>query len=215
MWQNIEESLSAAVERVLNGLAGLLPSVLALLLALLVSGLLAWVIRILLRRMLRGVKFDVRMEKWGFAGLTELSPGRSPTRLVCLVVSWLVILFGLLVGLVAVRARFTSQLLLQILQYLPRLLVAVLVVFMGSLLARFLARGILLKAVHMQIQSARVVSEVVKWLLMVIAYAMAFDQLGIGGDIVKIAFALLFGGIVLALALALRATWSAGRGTDS
>ena len=203
MWQNIEDSLSAAVERVLYGLAGLLPSVLALLLALFLSALLAWLVRIVLRRMLRGVKFDLRMEQWGFSALAELSPGRSPTRLVCRVVSWLVILFGLLVGLVAVRARFTSQLLVQILQYLPRLLLALLVVFLGSLLARFVARGALLKAVHLQIQSAGLVSEVVKWLLLVVAYAMALDQLGIGGDIVKIAFALLFGGIVLTIALAL------------
>jgi hypothetical protein len=177
--------------------------VLALLLALFVSALLAWLIRMVLRRMLRGVKFDVRMEQWGFSTLAEVSPGRSPTRLLCRVVSWLVILFGLLVGLVAVRARFTTQLLMQILQYLPRLLLALLVVFLGSLAARFVARGALLKAVHMQLQSAGLISEVVKWLLLVVAYAMALDQLGIGGDIVKIAFALLFGGIVLALALAL------------
>jgi hypothetical protein len=132
-----------------------------------------------------------------------LSPGRSPTRLVCRVVTWAVILFGLLVGLVAVRGRFTSQLLVQVFEYLPHLVVALLVLFFGSLLARFLARGMLLKMVNMQIQSARPISEIVKWLLMVVTYAMALDQLGIGGDIVKIAFALLFGGIVLALALAL------------
>ncbi|MGD0839314.1 MAG: hypothetical protein ABSB49_21990, partial [Polyangia bacterium] len=33
--------------------------------------------------------------------------------------------------------------------------------------------------------------------------AMALEQLGIGGDIVKIAFAMMFGGVMLALALAL------------
>jgi hypothetical protein len=203
MWQNIEESLSAAVERVLSGVADLLPSLLAMLLALAFSALLAWLIRVVLRRMLRGVKFDARMEQWGFSGLTELSPGKSPTRLVCRAVSWAVILFGLLVGLVAVRARFTSELLMHVFEYLPRLLVALLVLFFGSLLARFVARGVLLKMVNMQIQSARLISEVVKWLLMVVTYAMALDQLGVGGDIVKIAFALLFGGIVLALALAL------------
>jgi hypothetical protein len=42
----------------------------------------------------------------------------------------------------------------------------------------------------------------VKWLVMVLAGAMALNQLGIGGDIVKLSFGILFGGIVLALALA-------------
>lgn len=203
MWQNIEETVSGAVERVLDSIAGLLPSLIALLLVLFCSVLLAWLIRLGLRRTLRSVRFDARLEQWGFSAVAELSPGRSPTRLLCRVISWLVIVFGLLAGLAAVQVRFTSQLLVQIFAYLPRLVVALLVVFLGSLFARFTARGVLLRAVNMGLHSARMVSEIVKWLLMVVTYAMALDQLGIGGDIVKIAFALLFGGVVLALALAL------------
>lgn len=203
MWQNIEETLSAAVERVLSNFANLLPSLIALLLVLLLSVVLAWLIRIGLRRALSSMKFDKRLDGWGFAAVAELSPGKSPTRLVCRIVSWLVVLFGLLVGLAAVRVRFTSQLLVQLFAYLPHLIVACLVLFAGSMLARFTARGVLLRAVNMGVHSARLVSEIVKWLLMVVTYAMALDQLGIGGDIVKIAFALFFGGVVLALALAL------------
>jgi hypothetical protein len=54
----------------------------------------------------------------------------------------------------------------------------------------------------MQVHSARLVSLGVKWLVMVMAAAMALEHLGIGGEIVRLAFAILFGGIVLALALA-------------
>jgi hypothetical protein len=42
----------------------------------------------------------------------------------------------------------------------------------------------------------------VKWLILVIASAMALEHLGIAGQIVPLAFTILFGGIVLALALA-------------
>jgi hypothetical protein len=203
MWQNIEDTLSGAVDRVLGSFTSLLPSLIALLLVLLFSVLLAWLFRLGLGRALRGVRFDARMEQWGFSAIAELSPGRSPTRLLCRIVSWALILFGLLIGLAAVRVRFTSQLLLHVFEYLPRLIVALLVLFAGSLLARFSARGVLLRAVNMGIHSARLISEVVKWLVMVIAYAMTLEQLGVGGDIVKIAFALFFGGVVLALALAI------------
>jgi hypothetical protein len=54
----------------------------------------------------------------------------------------------------------------------------------------------------MQIESARLISLGVKWLILVLAAAMALEHLGIGGSIVRLAFAILFGGIVLALALA-------------
>jgi hypothetical protein len=203
MWKNVEDTLSASLERAVTGLADFMPSLLAMLLALLFSALLAWMIRLVLRRMLRGIKFDARLEQWGFSGLAEISPGKSPTRLVCRVVSWVVVLFGLLLGLLAVEDNLMAQLFIRLFRYLPRILVALAILFFGSLLARFLARSVLVGAVNMQIQSARLVSQIMKWLLLIVAYAMALDHLGVGGDIVKIAFALLFGGVVLALALAL------------
>ncbi len=217
MWKNVEETLSASLERALTGLAAFLPSLLAMLLALLLSVVLAWMIRVALRRMLRGVKFDARLEQWGFSGLAEISPGKSPTLLVCRVVSWIVILFGLLLGLLAVEDNLIAQLFIRLFRYLPQLLVALAILFVGSLLSRFLARSVLVGAVNMQIQSARLVSQVMKWLLLIVTYAMALDHLGVGGDIVKIGFALLFGGVVLALALAvgLGARGLVGRALDA
>ncbi len=41
-----------------------------------------------------------------------------------------------------------------------------------------------------------------KWLVSVLAVTIAIEQLGIGGGIIRLAFGILFGGIVLALALA-------------
>jgi hypothetical protein len=203
MWTNVEETLGASLERMLTGLAAFLPSLVSLLLALVLSLILAWVLRVGLRRMLGSMKFDARLDQWGFSGLAEMSPGRSPTRLVCRAVSWVVILFGLMLGLTAIEDTLTARVLIRIFDYLPRLVVALAVLFFGSLLARFLARSALVGAVNMHIQSARLVSQILKWLLLIVTYTMALDHLGVGGDIVKIAFALLFGGVVLALALAL------------
>jgi len=203
MWKNVEETLRASIERALTGLAAFLPSLLAMLLALLLSVLLAWMIRVVLRRMLNGVKFDARLERWGFSGVADFSPRKSPTLLVCRVVSWIVVLFGLLLGLLAVEDNLMAQLFIRFFRYLPQLLVALAILFVGSLLSRFLARSVLVGAVNMQIHSARLISQVMKWLLLIVTYAMALDHLGIGGDIVKIGFALLFGGVVLALALAI------------
>ena len=79
---------------------------------------------------------------------------------------------------------------------------AVLILIVGSILSRFLARGVLISAVNMQIQSARLLSLGVKWLVIVLTVAMALDHLKIGGTVVQVSSAILFGGIVFALALA-------------
>ena len=60
----------------------------------------------------------------------------------------------------------------------------------------------LISAVNMGLHSARLVALGVRWLVLLFGTAMAVAHLGIGGGIVTLAFGILFGGIVLALALA-------------
>jgi hypothetical protein len=62
---------------------------------------------------------------------------------------------------------------------------------------------VLIGAVNHNVQYARFLSLGVKWLVLVLAAAMALQHLQIGGRIVDLAFGILFGGIVLTLALAI------------
>jgi hypothetical protein len=74
--------------------------------------------------------------------------------------------------------------------------------FVGNVLARFLGRSVLIGAVNLNLQYARFLSVVVKWIVIVLAFAMALEHLRIAPGIVELAFGILFGGIVLTLALA-------------
>jgi hypothetical protein len=74
--------------------------------------------------------------------------------------------------------------------------------FVGNVLARFLGRSVLIGAVNLNLQYARFLSIGVKWIVIVLAFAMALDHLRIAQGIVELAFGILFGGIVLTLALA-------------
>jgi hypothetical protein len=134
--------------------------------------------------------------------LEEWSPSKSPSRLVARALAWTVMFTGFLIGISAFDATLTSQLVSRLFAYLPNVLAAVLVLAAGGVIARFLARSVLIGAVNMNLQYARLLSAGVKWLVTVLAVAMALEHLGIGGDIIRLAFAILFGGIVLALALA-------------
>jgi hypothetical protein len=72
----------------------------------------------------------------------------------------------------------------------------------GVTAARFLSRSVLIGAVNLNVQYAHLLSLGMKWLILVLTGAMALNHLEIGGTIVDEAFAILFGGIVLTLALA-------------
>ena len=207
MWNHINKALGDGVRRVFQGVVDFLPGLVILLLALVCASIVAWMVSRLTRALLRWIKFDKRMEAVGFDGLADWSPSRSPTLLVARIAWWLIIVFGLLVGLAGFAADLASKIVMQTLAYLPNVLVALALLAIGNLLARFLARGALIGAVNLQIRSAQFVSMVVKWLVLVITAAMVLDHMHIGGGIVKLAFAILFGGVVLALALAVGLGW--------
>jgi Mechanosensitive ion channel, conserved TM helix len=202
MLTQANQILNQAATRITGSIANFLPGLLALTVLLAFAVVVGWIARVMIRRSLRGIDFDTRLEHWGFSALADWSPSRSPTLLIAGLAFWCVVLLGLLVGLSALDANITSMLAVRLFTYLPNVFAAILILIVGVFVSRFLARGVLISAVNMQVHSARLISLGVKWLVMVMAGAMALDHLRIGGEIVRLAFAILFGGIVLALALA-------------
>jgi hypothetical protein len=202
MWDQVKQALVQSTARFLTRFADLLPGLAALIFALLVSIVLAAILAIAVRRILTRLQFEERLAQWGLSSLTEWSPMRSPALLVSRTIALLVILAGLLIGIEAFDAEWTSLLARSIFDYIPNIFGAAFVLLLGSIIARFLARSVLIGAVNMNLQYARLLSVGVKWLVVVLAVAMALDHLRIAPGIVEIGFGILFGGIVLALALA-------------
>jgi hypothetical protein len=202
MWDQVTLALKDSLSRVLSSLASFVPAVVAMLLAVLIAVIVGAVIQWILCRILYGLRFDERLNDWGLSAIAEWSPGRSPTRLVGRVVIWGSIMIGVLVGVAALETTLMTAMLSRLIAYLPNVFIAFLLVVFGSVLARFLARGVLIGAVNLKLQSPHLLSLGVKWLVLVLSVAMALEHLSIGGEILKLAFGILFGGIVLAMALA-------------
>ena len=203
MWEQVKQALNESIGRVVAGTASLLPGFVALLVALIAAAVLGWLLAFVLRRFLRGIDFDAQVNRIGLAGLADLAPGKSPTVLVARTAAWMVILVGFMIGVTAFDAALTSELALRLFRYVPNVIAAIVLLLLGSVLSRFMARGVLIAAVNRNLQHAALLSVGVKWLVLVLASTMALEHLGIGGRIVELAFGLLFGGIVLTLALAI------------
>jgi hypothetical protein len=198
----LNDVLRQTMTRITSALADFLPGLLAFFVILLVTVGVAFALRTVVRRSLQRIEFDSRVGHWGFSVVNEWSPGRSPTMLMAQIAFFSVLLIGVLIGISALDTRLTSQLIVELFSYLPHVVAAIVILLVGSIASRFLARSVLIGAVNMQIHSARLLSAGVKWLVIVLSVAIALDHLRIGGLVVQISFAILFGGIVLALALA-------------
>ncbi|SEB61112.1 hypothetical protein [Terriglobus roseus] len=202
MFSQVKYALSDSFSRVLTKLAVFLPGLLALIVAValltLIGAGLAWGIRAILVRM----KFDERVARDNSAGVTDWAPSHSPTLLVSRVVFWACVLLGLAIGISAYDAAGTSDLAPFLLPYLAHSVGAFIILIAGTIVARYLSRSVLISAVNAKLNYARALSLGVKWLVLVFTGAMVLDHLQIGGLIVELGFGILFGGMVLALALA-------------
>lgn len=178
MWDQVKQALIQSTTRFLTRFASLLPGMVALILALLVSIMLAFILAFVVRRLLTRLRFGERLVQWGFSSPAE-SPIGSPALLVSRAIAGLVILVGFLIGITAFDAEWTSQLARSALAYIPNIVAGALVLLVGIVVARFLARSVLIGGVNMNLQYARVLSVGVKWLVIVLAVAMALEHLRI------------------------------------
>lgn len=210
IWHHMALALHQSIFRVSSLLISILPGLLAFILAVGFMTGVGVLFSFLLRRGLTSAKFDERLargraEAFGSSGIADWSPAHSPTALLGRAIFWLCVLLGLIIGISAFAASYAagSALAMSLLPYVTRSVGAILLLFAGNLIARFLARTVLIGAVNNQLQYARFLSMGVKWLMLVLTAAMVLDHLQIGGTIVELAFGILFGGIVLTLALAI------------
>jgi hypothetical protein len=215
MVEQFDRALRLAGTRIVESVANFLPGALVFLVLLVGALLIAVMVRYVLHRALQGLDFDRRAELLGVS-LAEWSPTHSASALVASIVYWTVLVLGLLLGLTALDAALPSQFAVSVLQYVPNLVAALAILVVGGIVARYLARAILIGAVNMGMQYARLLSLTVKWLVLIVVAAMALDHLGIGRTVLLLAFGILFGGVVLAIALAvgLGAKESVGRALD-
>jgi len=201
MWEETQRIFLESLARVLQGAARQLPGALAMLFLLLIAVGAALVLRAAVRRVCERLEVDRRLREWGFAG----PPGEGqivPSLLIARLVTWTVLAVGFLAGLTAFEAASTSALASRLLDFVPHMVVAVVIVLVGLAGSRAVERSVLIGAVNMGLHSARLLGLGARWLVVILAFSIALEQLGVGGRVVPVSLGIVFGGIVLALALA-------------
>lgn len=201
MVEQFDRALRQAGTRIVDGIANALPGALVFLVIVLGAFVIARSLRYAVQRALRRLDADPRGEFLGVS-LTEWTSSRTPSVFVASVVYWSILGIGLMLGLTALDATLPSEFAVAVLHYVPHLAAAVVILVVGNVVARFLARAMLIGAVNMGVHQARLLSIAVKWLVLIVAGAMALDHIGIGRTVLLLAFGILFGGVVFAASLA-------------
>ena len=183
--------------------AHVIPILIMVIVTLVVGGFLAFVARWLTYRVLQAARFDRLADRLGFTSMIDRTGVfRSPTDLGARFVQALVWLVTVLFALSAADTPASVGLVLRFVDYIPNMIAAGLVLLLGIAVSRVISRSALLAAVNAQWPGARLIAGGVRVLVMTLVIVIALEQLHIGSLPVLVAFAIVFAGIVFALALA-------------
>jgi Conserved TM helix len=187
----------------LQQFAALLPRLLGAVGVVLAGWLLAKVVRLATVKALRAINFHVLTARAGIDGfLQQGGTDKDTTDVIGSIVYVLVILAALLVASNGLGLTHVSDLLGRAVLFVPRLLVAVFVLVLGSYFARFAGNAVEQYCRGAAIGEGEVLGRLLQYGVMAFVILLAVDHLDIGGGLIQQTFLILLAGVVVALALA-------------
>lgn len=203
MAQMIADALRDAWQNFLAGIALFLPRVLATLSILVAGWLIAWLLGTLTRRVLGWLKFNALTERTGGGEMLRRSGLPPADALVGSIVYWLTLIGFVLSGLGTLGLSGTEDVVAEFLHFVPQLVIAFVILAVGFAVANFVWRATLLAAVNAKLPSARMLSAAARFMIMLLAVAMALEQVAVARAVVLTAFAIAFGALMLGVAIAI------------
>ncbi len=202
MWEKFVTELTQATQEIVRSIAHFLPRLMVMLIIVLLGWVVAYAIKAFLRSILRLAKFDRLSEDAGATQFLRRAALPSSTELVSRFVFWVAWLGFILVGINVLGIMALQEHISSFFGFLPRLFASLFVLFFGLLAATFFSRAALLASVNAGLPSPGLIASTIRTVIIVFAVSMALEELGMGERTVLVAFTIIFGALMLGLAIA-------------
>ncbi len=199
----MDEKPFESLRELMTSLAGYLPTLLAGLLVVLLGLVAAWVASRLLVRVLLFIRLDRVLARLRWTNALESGDARhSIFELIGTVLGIFVFLIFLANAMVIWGLTVLSELFTHFLYLIPEFIKAALILLIGWSLASLVSRAVQHVLYREQFARARLVATLVRWAVLVAAFASALVELNIAVTIVTGAFLIAFGALALCMVLA-------------
>jgi Conserved TM helix len=202
MREMIVSELTQALHEVARGFAHYLPRLIVMLILAFVGWVIAYVVKVILRSILQFMKFDKLSENAGASQLLNKAALPAATEMLSRFVFWVTWLGFILLGVSVLGILGLQEQIARFFLFLPRLFVAMFILFFGLLAASFFSRATLLAAVNANVPSPRILSLAVRSIIIVFVSSIVFEELGLAEQTMLVAFGIAFGALMLGLAIA-------------
>ncbi len=199
----IDRVITQPLKEFFQKLIDFLPSFLSALLVFLLGIVLAWIVKATVIRLFKLLNLENFFSRTGLTEtLKKMAVKDTPAKFIGRIFFWIVVVAFFIISMSMLKIPAVEQLFERFLLYLPSLFVAGIILTIGFLLGNFIGRAVLIASVNAGIKLAGLLSRAVKIVIILFGFVMALEQLGIGRSTVIAAFTIVFGGAVLAMALA-------------
>jgi small-conductance mechanosensitive channel len=201
--RNMGEATWYSFTQALNTFMSFLPSLLVALIVLVVGWFIAGFLGRLIARGLNAIGLERAVERSGIGRFIEQSGSRwTMSEIIAALIQWSIFLIFIqaaasLIGMAQITAIINSVIL-----FIPKLIVALAIIVIGSLIARLVAGLVRGSLAEMEVGSAGLFAKLAQYAIIGFAIVAAFNQIGVAQTLVNTLLIGLIGSVALALGLA-------------
>ena len=200
---NWGEALMTSVSAALAMFMGAIPRVIAFLAIVIIGWIIAGLLAAAVAAILRTVKFNDLAQRSGFTGFVRsMGVNNDASGFLANIAKWFVRLIVLVVAFDALGLPAVSQVLQQLLLWLPNLVVALVVLVLAGLAANAVSSLVRGATTQAGFGNPDLLANIARFAIMAFAVVVAVNQLGIATTLVNMLFMGTVGALALALGLA-------------
>jgi hypothetical protein len=156
----------------------------------------------LVTEILKSIRFNKLFEKEGWRrSLQRANLDVNPAEFIGAIFKWVFVIVSLLVAVDVLRLTAFAGLLSQVLNYLPNLIVAVLIFVVAIVISDIVEKLVRVTVERLKVGYGYVASSIVKWAIWVFAFMLILDNLLPSSLLIKTLYMSIVYGVVGALAL--------------
>jgi len=192
-------ALSSSLQLVWDKTIGFLPEIIAALIVIIIGFIVARGLKLLVEKIVDALRIDALLESVGFSKvLSRAKLSLKTGKLLGEIVYWILIIAFLLAAANILHLDAVSDFLNEVLLYLPNLLVAVIILVITFLFARFMKELVRHSSWAANLKEAGLVGNITWWIVVIFGCLSALYQLKIASNLINI----IIGGVVVMIALA-------------
>ncbi len=203
VFQNWGDELTMSLQTVWSGVIAIVPTLIIALIIFAIGWILAMLVEKLVESIFRTLKVDAAMKSAGMEDVVKRAGYNLNSGVfVGVLVRWFVIVVFLMASFDLLGLSQVNNFLLQVVDYLPHVIVAVLVLMVSAVVANAMQKVVVASAKAGHFHSAEFLGKVTHWSIWIFAILAALITLGIAPQLIQMVVTAIFAGGALAIGLA-------------